>query len=140
MQIEDLSVSRRGKLVVIDHQKYQIEYNLSKGTWNYNDQSGKTIIKNGLSQVGLTDGTTLKTSDAGFREFTTGAVETDSYGTYQLLRFSYKPEKDTSQTTDDENRESQNTENADDSKPTSETSDAETDEHRMMVQVKLISE
>lgn len=129
MKIEDLSVSRRGKLVVIDHQKYQIEYNLSKGTWNYNDQSGKTIIKNGLTQVGLTDGTTLKTSDAGFREFTTEAVETDSYGTYQLLRFSYTPEKNAPQTTDDENGESQNTENTDDSEPTSETSDAESDEH-----------
>lgn len=129
MKIEDLSVSRRGKLVVIDHQKYQIEYNLSKGTWNYNDQSGKTIIKNGLTQIGLTDGTTLKTSDAGFREFTTEAVETDSYGTYQLLRFSYKPEKNTLQTTDDENGESQNTENSDDSEPISETSDAESNEH-----------
>lgn len=115
MKIEDLSVSRRGKLVVIDHQKYQIEYNLSKGTWNYNDHTGKTIIKNGLTQVGLTDGTTLKTSDAGFREFTTQAVETDSYGTYQLLRFSYQPEKNTPLSTDDENKESQNSENTDDS-------------------------
>ena len=125
MKIEDLSVSRRGKLVVIDHQKYQIEYNLSKGTWNYNDQSGKTIIKNGLTQVGLTDGTTLKTSDAGFREFTTEAIESDSYGTYQLLRFSYKPEKNKPQSPDDVNGDSQNT---DDSEPTSETSDAESNE------------
>ncbi len=125
MNIEDLSVSRRGKLVVIDHQKYQIEYNLSKGTWNYNDQSGKTIIKNGLTQVSLTDGTTHKTSDAGFREFTTEAIETDSYGTYQLLRFSYKPEKNTPQSTDDDNGESYHPESSDDSDPTSETTDTE---------------
>ena len=132
MKIEDLSVSRRGKLVVIDHQKYQIEYNLSKGTWNYNDQLGKTIIKNGLTQVGLTDGTTLKTSDAGFREFTTEAVETDSYGTYQLLRFSYQPEKKTHLLTDDGNGESQNSENADDSEPTSEI--IETDSNEQSIQ------
>ncbi|MCG9129323.1 alpha-galactosidase [Candidatus Poribacteria bacterium] len=121
MKIEDLSVSRRGKLVVIDHQKYQIEYNLTKGTWNYNDQSGKTIIKNGLTQVGLSDGTTLKTSDAGYREFTTEGVETDSYGTYQLLRFSYQPELNTSQSTDQEDGESQDSENSDKSDPDTES-------------------
>lgn len=127
MQIEGLSVSRRGKLVVIDHQKYQIEYNLSKGTWNYNDQSGKTIIKNGLTQVSLTDGITHKTSDAGFREFTTEAVETDSYGTYQLLRFSYKPEKKIPKSTDDKS-ESQKPANTNDSEHASETSDPESTE------------
>ena len=60
MKHDDLAISRRGKFVDIKHQEYQIEFNLSKGTWNYNDKTGKTIIKNGFTQISLTDGTTLK--------------------------------------------------------------------------------
>ena len=90
MKLEDLAISRRGKLVVINHQKYQIEFNLSKGTWNYSNNNGKTIIKNAFTQIGLKDDTTLKTSDAGFREFYTEPLKTDSFGTYQTLRFSYE--------------------------------------------------
>lgn len=89
MKLEDLSVARRGKNVVVNHKKYEIEFNLSKGTWNYNDHTGKTIIKNGLTQISLTDGTTLKTTDAGFREFSTETVGSDAFGNYQSLRFSY---------------------------------------------------
>ena len=90
MKLEDLAISRRGKLVVIDHQKYQIEFNLSKGTWNYSDKKGKRIIKNAFTWIELKDGTTLKTSDAGFREFHSEPVKTDAFGTYQTLRFSYE--------------------------------------------------
>ncbi len=90
MKLEDLSISRLGKLVVINHQKYQIEFNLSKGTWNYSNKNGKTIIKNAFTQIGLKDDTTLKTSNAGFREFHTEPLKTDSFGTYQTLRFSYE--------------------------------------------------
>ena len=90
MKLEDLVISRRGKLVVIEHQKYQIEFNLSKGTWNYSNKNGKTIVKNAFTQIGLKDDTTLKTLDAGFREFHTEPLKTDSFGAYQTLRFSYE--------------------------------------------------
>lgn len=90
MKLEELAISRRGKLVVINHQKYQIEFNLSKGTWNYSDRTGKTIIKNGFTQICLKDGTTLKTSAAGFREFQTEPLMTDAFGTHQTVKFSYE--------------------------------------------------
>ena len=92
MKLEDLAISRRGELVVINHQKYQIEFNLSKGTWNYSNKDNKTIIKNAFTQIELKDESTLKTSDAGFREFYTEPVKTDAFGTYQTLRFSYETE------------------------------------------------
>ena len=90
MKLEELSVSRRGKLVVINHQKYQIEFNLSKGTWNYSDRTGKTIIKNGSTQIHLKDGTNLKTSEAGLREFQTGPLTNDAFGAHQTVKFSYE--------------------------------------------------
>ena len=89
MKLEDLSISRQGKLVVIDHPKYQIEYNLTKGTWNYSDNTGKSIIKNGFTHISLSDGTNLKTLNPGFREFRTEPLNTDAYGTYQTLHFIY---------------------------------------------------
>lgn len=102
MILEDLAVSRRGKLVVINHPKYQIEFNLSKGTWNYNNQNGKTVIKNAFTQIGLKDETTLKSSDAGLREFHTEPLKKDAFGTYQTLRFSYEAaETDSSAEKDD---------------------------------------
>ena len=93
MKLGELAVSRQGKLVVINHQKYKIEFNLQKGTWNYKDATGQTIIKNGYTQVSLEDGTTLKTSDAGLREFQTELPATDAFGTHQTVRFSYEPTK-----------------------------------------------
>ena len=90
MKLDDLAISRRGKYVVLNHQKYQIEFNLSKGTWNYSDKAGKTIIKNGFTQISLTDGTTLKTLDAGYREFHTEPLQSDAFGRYQTLKFSYE--------------------------------------------------
>ncbi|MDE0637222.1 MAG: alpha-galactosidase [Candidatus Poribacteria bacterium] len=93
MKLEDLAISRRGKLVEINHQKYQIEFNLSKGTWNYSNKNGKTVIKNAFTQIALKNETVLKTSDAGFREFTTGPLETDAFGKHQTLRFSYETAK-----------------------------------------------
>ncbi len=89
MKLEDLAISRRGKLVVINHQEYQIEFNLSKGTWNYSNKNDKTIIKNAFTQIELIDDITLKTSDEGFLEFHTEPVKTDPFGTHQTLRFSY---------------------------------------------------
>ncbi len=92
MKLEDIAISRQGKLVVINHPKYQIEFNLSKGTWNYSNKNDKTIIKNAFTQISLKDEIILKTSNAGFREFYTGPVKTDDFGIHQTLRFSYETE------------------------------------------------
>lgn len=97
MKNEDLNISRQGKLVVIEHKHYNIEYNLSKGTWNYSNKKGKTVLKNAITQISLDDETTLKTSDAGFREFHIDSIQKDEFGNYQTLRFSYQT-KDTKQT------------------------------------------
>lgn len=90
MKLDKLVVSRRGEFVVLNHQEYQIEYNLSKGTWNYKDKAGKTIIKNGFTQINLSDGTALKTLDDGYREFLTEPIKSDDYGESQTLKFSYE--------------------------------------------------
>ena len=90
MKIEDLSISRQGKHVVIDHEKYKIEYNLTKGTWNYCNNNGKTVIKNGFAHISLADGTSLNTQNPGFREFRTLPVNSDAHGSYQTLHFIYE--------------------------------------------------
>lgn len=90
MKIEDLSISRQGKHVVIDHEKYKIEYNLTKGTWNYSNNNGKTVIKNGFTHISLADGTTLNTNNPGFREFRTLPVNSDAHGSFQTLHFIYE--------------------------------------------------
>lgn len=90
MILDDLAISRRGKNVVLNHQQYQIEFNLEKGTWNYNDKTGKTIIKNGFTQISLEDGTTLKSLDTGYREFHSEPVQNDAFGSYQTLKFTYE--------------------------------------------------
>ncbi len=90
MNFDKLVVSRRGEFVVLNHQEYQIEYNLSKGTWNYKDKTGKTIIKNGFTQINLSDGTAIKTLDDGYRKFLTEPMKTDAYGISQTLKFSYE--------------------------------------------------
>ena len=92
MKLEELSISRHGNLVVVKHQKYQIEFNLSKGTWNYSNENNKTIIKNAFTQIKLNDSTVLKTSDTGFREFNTEPQKVDDLGNFQTLRFSYETE------------------------------------------------
>ena len=92
MKNEGLEISRRGKLVVIQHGNYQIEFNLSKGTWNYSNKNGKSVIKNAFTEVGLEDETILKTNNTGIREFSTHPVKKDEFGTYQTLCFSYETE------------------------------------------------
>lgn len=66
-----IAVSRQGNLAVINHEKFQIHFNLVKGTWDYIDETGQTIIKNGRTQIALHDGSTVSTEDAGRREFIT---------------------------------------------------------------------
>lgn len=88
MRADDIAVSRQGNLAVINHSKYEIKFNLSKGTWDYIDESGATIIRDGCAQITLSDGSVVKTEDAGTREFITELPETDVFGDYQQIRFS----------------------------------------------------
>ncbi|RKU38331.1 hypothetical protein C6495_00370, partial [Candidatus Poribacteria bacterium] len=64
-----IAISRQGNLAVINHEKFQIHFNLARGTWDYIDELGQTIIKNGRAQITLQDGSTVSTEDAGSREF-----------------------------------------------------------------------
>ena len=90
MKPDDVVVSRRGNLVVINHSKFEIKFNLSKGTWDYIDESGDTIIRNACTQITLDDGSVVKTEDAGTREFITAFPQTDAFGTYHQICFSYE--------------------------------------------------
>ena len=90
MKSDDVAVSRRGNLVVINHEKFEIKFNLSKGTWDYIDENGDTIIQNGCTQIALADGSVVKTEDAGTREFITAFPQTDAFGTYHRIHFSHE--------------------------------------------------
>ncbi len=90
MKPDDVAVSRRGNLVVIEHSKFEIKFNLSKGTWDYIDESGDTIIRNGCAQITLDDGSVIKTEDAGNSEFITAFPQTDVFGTYYQICFSHE--------------------------------------------------
>ena len=90
MRADDIAVSRQGNLVVINHSKYEIKFNLSKGTWDYIDEGGATIIRDGCAQITLSDGNVVKTEDAGTREFITELPKTDVFGDYQQIRFSHE--------------------------------------------------
>jgi hypothetical protein len=89
MRSDDVAVSRQGNLAVINHNKFEIKFNLSKGTWDYIDENGDTIIRNGCTQVTLDDGTVIKTEDTGTREFITELPQTDASGDYHQVCFSY---------------------------------------------------
>lgn len=88
MRSDDVAVSRQGNLAVVNHNKFEIKFNLSKGTWDYIDEKGDTIIRNGCTQVTLDDGTVIKTEDTGTREFTTELPKNDAFGDYHQIRFS----------------------------------------------------
>ena len=90
MRPDDIAVSRQGNLAVINHNKFEIKFNLSKGTWDYIDESGDTIIRNGCTLVTLDDGTVIKTEDTGTREFMTELPKTDAFGDYRQVRFSHE--------------------------------------------------
>ena len=90
MRADDIEVSRQGNLAVINHSKYEIKFNLSKGTWDYIDEGGATIIRDGCAQITLKDGSVVKTEDAGTREFITELPETDVFGDYHQIRFSHE--------------------------------------------------
>ncbi len=90
MKSDDVAVSRRGNLVVVNHNKFEIKFNLSKGTWDYINESGNTIIRNGCTQIALNDGSVVKTEDAGTRNFITASPQEDAFGTYHQICFSHE--------------------------------------------------
>ncbi len=91
MRPDDIAVSRQGNLVVINHSKFEIKFNLAKGTWDYIDESGDTVIRNGCTEVTLGDGSIIKTENAGTREFITQSAKTDVFGECHQIRFSCEP-------------------------------------------------
>ena len=90
MRSDVITVSRRGNLAVINHAQFEIKFNLSKGTWDYVDENGDTIIRDGCTQVTLGDGSVIKTEDAGTRGFITELPKTDAFGRYHQIRFSHE--------------------------------------------------
>ena len=90
MRSDGIVVSRQGNFAVINHAKFEIKFNLSKGTWDYIDESGSTIIRGGCAQVTFDDGSVIKTEDTGTREFITELPKTNAFGSYQQIRFSHE--------------------------------------------------
>ncbi len=90
MRSDEIGVSRQGNLAVIKHTNFEIKFNLSKGTWDYSDESGDTIIRDGCTRITLENGTVVKTEDAGTRGFVTELPKRDVFGTYHQVRFSHE--------------------------------------------------
>ena len=90
MKSDGITVSRQGNLVVINHTRFKIEFNLAKGTWDYIDENGDTIIREGCTQITLDDGKVVKTEDTGKREFITELPKTDAFGSYHQVRFTHE--------------------------------------------------
>ena len=75
------------------NKQYRVKFNLSKGTWDYADQTGHTIIRNAYTRIVLQDGTALATSQSdGTREFIADPAEKDELGVYQPVKFSHQSE------------------------------------------------
>ena len=89
MKSEDIAVSRQGNLVVINHSQFEIKFNLAKGTWDYIDERGDVIIRNGCTEATLDDGSVIKTNNTGTREFITQPT-TDVFGDCHQIRFLYE--------------------------------------------------
>ncbi|MDE0043119.1 MAG: hypothetical protein OXT74_13865, partial [Candidatus Poribacteria bacterium] len=90
-RVSDLAVTRQGRSVVAQNKQFQVKFNLSKGTWDYVDQTGHAIIRNAYTRIVLQDGTSLATSESeGTREFITDTTEEDELGVYQPVKFSYQ--------------------------------------------------
>ena len=90
MRSDGIAISRQGNLAVIKHAKFEIKFNLSKGTWDYIDESGDTVIREGCAQITLDNGSIVKTEDAGTREFVTNLPKTDAFGNYNQICFSHE--------------------------------------------------
>ena len=88
----DSTVARQGNQVVMKNRLLEINFNLSKGTWSYFDQTGHIVIRNAYTKVVLQDGTVLTTLEAGIREFITHPITEDELGVYQPITFSHQGE------------------------------------------------
>ena len=88
----DLAVRRQGSQVIAKNNLFQINFDLSKGTWNYIDRTGYNIIRNAYTKIILQDGTALTTLDPGISEFITNPTTQDELGIYQPITFSHQPE------------------------------------------------
>ena len=90
-RVSDLAVTRQGSSVVTQSKQFRVQFNLSKGTWDYVDQAGHTIIRNAYTRIVLQDGTALATSESdGTREFIADTAQEDEFGVYQPVKFSYQ--------------------------------------------------
>ena len=87
----DLTVSRQGSQVIAKNNLFQINFDLSKGTWNYTDKTGYSIIRDAYTKIILQDGTVLTTLDPGSSEFITSPVTEDESGVYQPITFAHQP-------------------------------------------------
>ena len=90
MRSDEIAVSRQGNFALINHTNFEIKFNLSKGTWDYIDENGDIIIRDGCAQVTFDDGSVVKTEDAGTREFITELPKTNAFGDYHQIRFSHE--------------------------------------------------
>ena len=87
----DLTISRQGSQVVAKSNLFQINFDLSKGTWNYTDKTGYNVIRDAYTKIILQDGTALTTLDPGISEFITNPTAEDAFGIYQPVTFSHQP-------------------------------------------------
>ena len=88
----DLTVSRQSNQVIAKNNLFQISFDLSKGTWNYIDKTGYSIIRDAYTRIILQNGTVLTTLDPGISEFITSPTTEDDFGIYQPITFSHQPE------------------------------------------------
>lgn len=88
----DLAVSRKGSQVIAKNNLFQINFDLSKGTWNYTDKTGYSIIRDAYTKVILQGGTVLTTLDPGISKFITNPTTEDEFGIYHPITFSHQPE------------------------------------------------
>ena len=87
----DLAISRQGSQVIAKNNLFQINFDLSKGTWNYIDKTGYSVIRDAYTKIILQDGTVLTTLDPGDSEFITNPTTEDESGICQPITFSHQP-------------------------------------------------
>ena len=92
-EVGDLAISRQGSQVIAKNNLFQINFDLSKGTWNYADKTGYNVIRDAYTKIILQDGTVLTTLDPGSSEFVTNPTTEDESGVYQPITFSHQPEE-----------------------------------------------
>lgn len=92
MAEEYLSITRRGNIVTARNELLQVNYNLATGMWSYVDKTGYTVIRNAYAKIVLQDGTTITTTDDGYREFITEWVDDPILGRCRQVKFSHQVE------------------------------------------------